>query len=429
VAVEQAFSLEFPKDGVHCSGPAARVMGAGAAARAIAGAPRAARLFLALLGRLRVGQLTVHLPTGAVVRAGSHADRLSAEVWIHDWRACGAILRAGDIGFGDALRRGWVEASDLTALLRLSISNEAAIESFVWGGALARLWFRLAHALRRNSRSGSQENIHAHYDIGNAFYGLWLDCTWTYSSALFRGDTTLSLEQAQAAKYQRVIDALQLRPGMRVLEVGCGWGGFAHHAALQGIGVDGITISTEQLAHARARIAAAGLEHLARFELRDYRDIRGTYDAVVSIEMFEAVGTQYWDGWFRTLRGALAAGGRALVQSITIDENRFERYAASSDFIRHFIFPGGMLPSVRRFTAAATRNGLVTRDVFAFGRDYAQTMRRWRDRFEARLEAVRAQGFDEAFIRTWRLYLAYCEAGFEEGRTDVVQFILERPGT
>ena len=388
--------------------------------------PAAGRIFLGMLSRLRIGHLTVVLPSGERLHCGNAQGTPAAELRLHDWRACGRILSAGDIGFGDALRRGWVDSPDLTALLRLAICNEAAIESAVWGGRLLRLWYRIHHALRPNTRAGSRENIQAHYDLGNSFYGLWLDDSWTYSGALFQGDFSTTLADAQHAKYQRVIDVLKLQPGMRVLEIGCGWGGFARYAGERGIAVHGVTISPAQLEIGRRRIADAGLEHLARLELRDYRDIDGQYDAIVSIEMFEAVGFAYWDRWFQSLNRLLAPRGRALVQSITIANDRFARYRSSSDFIRHFIFPGGMLPSVKRFIASAVGNGLVTRDILAFGKDYAETMRRWRHQFDAAREAIVAQGFDDVFLRTWRLYLAYCEAGFEEGRTDVMQFLLER---
>ena len=393
-----------------------------------AGVPAGGRIFLGMLGRLRIGQLSLTLPSGERLHYGNGQGTPAAELRINDWRACSRILGAGDIGFGDALRRGWVDSPDLTALLRLAITNETAVESAVWGGRLLGVWYRIRHALRPNTRSGSRENIHAHYDLGNAFYRLWLDESWTYSSALFNGDFSLTLAAAQRAKYQRVIDVLKLQPGMRVLEIGCGWGGFAQHAGERGIAVHGITISPAQLEVARRRIADGGLNNLVNLELRDYRDVTGQYDAIVSIEMFEAVGASFWDGWFQSVSRLLVPHGRALVQSITIDDERFERYQLSSDFIRHYIFPGGMLPSGKRFIAAATRNGLVTRDVLAFGKDYAETMRRWRQKFEAARDAILEQGFDEVFLRTWRLYLAYCEAGFEEGRTDVMHFLLERNG-
>ncbi|GGP26124.1 SAM-dependent methyltransferase [Silvimonas amylolytica] len=389
--------------------------------------PVLARTFLHLLRKISTGCLLLNLPGNGRILFGNANTTLSAELTIHDWRACGRILTAGDIGFADALQRGWVSSPDLTTLIRLAIRNEAVMAQPVQGTGLARLWYALRHWARPNTRRGSQRNIHAHYDLGNPFYRLWLDESWSYSSALFEGDFARSLVDAQAAKNQRVIDQLGLKPGMRVLEIGCGWGGFAEHAAQQGIHVHGVTISPAQWEIAQQRLHTASLQALTHIELRDYRDITGQYDAVVSIEMFEAVGLAFWARWFDTLRARLKPGARALVQSITIADERFEAYRHSSDFIREFIFPGGLLPSPERFTAAASQAGFQLVHALHFGPDYAETLRRWRDAFHSQLHEVRQQGFDEAFIRTWQLYLAYCEAGFDEGRTDVVQFMLERP--
>ena len=393
---------------------------------AIEAAPAAARLFLNLLGRIGVGHLELITPDHTRMVFGNAHTGPAATLEIHDWRACARILRAGDIGLAEAWGAGWIDSPDLTALLRLALRNEAALEPAVFGGALARLWYRLRHWLRPNSRTGSRRNIHAHYDIGNDFYRLWLDRSWTYSAALFGGDYSLPLELAQQRKYQRVIDTLGLRAGDRVLEVGCGWGGFAEHAARLGIHVHGVTISPSQLEVAHARIAAAGLQELARLELRDYRDIDGSYDAVVSIEMFEAVGERYWPEYFRTVAARLKPGGKALVQSITIAERHFARYRSSADFIQQYIFPGGMLPSVERFERGAARAGLACDEHFAFGPDYAETLRRWRDGYDAAITHVREQGFDAHFMRIWEMYFAYCEAAFDEGRTDVVQFLLHK---
>lgn len=392
------------------------------------GAPASARLFLTLLERICVGHLLLVTPAGEQRLFGDPHGGPGARLELHDWRACGEILRAGDIGFAEAYRAGWVDSPDLTALLRLAIRNEPALPQTVVGSWLARLWYGLRHVLRPNSRQGSRRNIHAHYDLGNAFYQRWLDPSWTYSAALFQGEKNRSLETAQYAKYQHIVNTLALKPGMRVLEVGCGWGGFALHAARQGIQVHGITISVAQLEVARRRVVEAGLEGLARLELRDYRDLDGEYDAIVSIEMFEAVGERYWPSYFGMLRQRLRPGARALVQSITIAEQRFEAYRASSDFIREYVFPGGMLPSPRRFLRAALQAGMDGRATLAFGSDYAQTLRHWRAAFEQALDDIAAQGFDNTFVRTWRLYLCYCEAGFDEGRTDVMQFVLQRAG-
>ncbi|SEU35626.1 cyclopropane-fatty-acyl-phospholipid synthase [Burkholderia cepacia] len=386
--------------------------------------PLSSRLFVALLRRLRHGHVILVTPEGAQYVFGDPHCQPAATLQIRDWRACRAILRAGDIGFAEAYRARQVDTPDLVALLRLAIRNEPAIAQTLTGGRVARLWYALRHRLRMNTRAGSRRNIHAHYDLGNRFYGLWLDDTWTYSSACFDGDEQRSLADAQAAKYQRIVASLGLRAGMHVLEIGCGWGGFAMYAARQGIRVRALTISEAQYALAVERIARAGLSDRVTVELRDYRDIDGQYDAIVSIEMFEAVGEAFWPVYFDTLGQHLKAGARALIQSITIAEPQFEAYRASSDFIREFIFPGGMLPSADRFVDAAGRAGLAAEPVLAFGLDYARTLRAWREAFEDHVDAVRALGFDETFIRTWRLYLAYCEAGFAERRTDVMHFVV-----
>jgi cyclopropane-fatty-acyl-phospholipid synthase len=387
--------------------------------------PASGRLFLSLLERIRVGHLLLITPDGLPRVFGDPHAAPGARLELRDWRACSAILRKGDIGFADAWRMCWVETPDLAGLLRVAIRNERALQRTVYGGWLAQVWYGLRHRLRRNTRAGSRRNIHAHYDIGNAFYARWLDPSLTYSSALFDGRFGASLEEAQCAKYQRIIDTLGLRAGMRILEIGCGWGGFAMHAARQGIHVHGVTISPSQLEFARQRVRDAGLTHLVELELRDYRSLTGQYDGIVSIEMFEAVGEKFWSAYFQILRERLLPTARAVVQTIVIDDSHFAAYRATSDFIREYIFPGGMLPSPERFVAAAQRAKLAAHVSLAFGGDYAETLRRWRAAFESQLEAIRAQGFDETFVRTWRLYLAYCEAGFDEGRTDVMQFVLE----
>lgn len=390
------------------------------------GLPTMAQLFVSLLMRIRHGHVLLVGPNGEQKVFGDPHHQPGARLVVHDWRACGLILRSGDIGFAEAFRNGWVSTPDLAQLLRLAMRNEDALGQTVNGSALMRFWYGLLHRLRPNTRRGSRRNIHAHYDIGNAFYALWLDKTWSYSSALFQGDFTLDLEQAQSQKYQNMLDALQLKPGMKVLEIGCGWGGFALHAARQGIHVDGITISPAQADIARQRIEAEGLTDKAAIRLCDYRDTQGHYDAVVSIEMFEAVGQRFWPIYFETVYQRLKPGGKAMIQSITIEESRFESYRNSSDFIRQFIFPGGMLPTPVLFMDHARSAGLNTSVNVAFGQDYAETLRRWARAFEQQQEQVKEQGFDDVFMRTWALYLAYCEAGFDEGRTDVIQFLLEK---
>ncbi len=389
-------------------------------------APSAARLFLNLLSYLQSGHLQLITPDGNRLVFGDMHQPPSATLQINDWRACARIIRAGDIGFAESYADNWISTPDLTSLLRLAIRNEAVLNRMVFGGPLAKLWYRLHHWLRPNTRNGSRRNIHAHYDIGNDFYRLWLDPSLTYSSALFEGDYTLSLYDAQINKYQRIIDKLALRAGDRVLEIGCGWGGFAEYAGLLGIHVDGVTLSPSQLEIAKQRIAKQHIEHRVDLQLCDYRDLDSQYDAVVSIEMFEAVGERFWDEYFKTVSARLKPNGKALIQSITIAEPYFERYRSNTDFIQQYIFPGGMLPSPERFCQHAGDAGLQTIEQYAFGQDYAETLRRWHSACEDESDAITKQGFDERFIRIWRLYLNYCEAGFDEGRTNVVQFLLQR---
>jgi cyclopropane-fatty-acyl-phospholipid synthase len=388
--------------------------------------PTTSKLFLNFLTRLKSGHLQLITPEGSQFEFGDLLQPLNATLKINDWRACKRIFHAGDIGFAESVEAGWIEISDITALLRLAIRNEAALNRLFNGSKLVTFLYRLRHWLRPNTRKGSRRNIHAHYDIGNEFYQLWLDKSMTYSSALFEGDFGLSLQSAQERKYQRIIDQLGLSSGHHVLEIGCGWGGFAKYAGLQGIKVTGITISPSQLELAQDKINQSGLQDFVNLHLLDYRDVEGEYDAVVSIEMFEAVGERFWPDYFKTVAARLKSGGSALIQSITITERDFERYRSGTDFIQQYIFPGGMLPSPERFCSYANASGLQTQQQFAFGGDYAETLRRWREAWEGKYESILKQGFDERFMRIWRLYFAYCEAGFAEGKTDVMQFLLKK---
>ena len=395
-----------------------------------ASAPPSARALFALLRRLRVGTLDVQLPDGQQMRFGSGAaGEPHAAVRLHNWHVCSAALRAGDIGFAESFIAGDWAASDLVALLQLFIANREAVESMVYGTWWGSLIHRARHLLNRNSRAGSKRNIHAHYDLGNAFYRLWLDPTMSYSSAWFNGNLAQSTASAQQAKMRRALAECQLQPGHRVLEIGCGWGGLAECAARDfGAHLTGVTLSAEQLAFGQQRLADAGLAERARLRFQDYRDIAdGPYDAIVSIEMFEAVGREYWASYFKTLHDRLKPGGRACVQSITIDDALFERYVAGTDFIQQYIFPGGLLPCPSAFRAEAAKAGLVVENELAFGPDYAETLRRWRQDFLHQDAQVRGLGFDTRFMRTWEFYLAYCEAAFASGSTDVMQFTLRRP--
>ena len=387
--------------------------------------PAAARAVLRLLERLRHGALELRLPDGRNLRFGDADAGPRASLRAMNWNVFGAALRSGDIGFAESYIAGDWTTSDLPALLRLLTANRDEIERAVYGSGWGRACHRIRHVLNRNSRRGSRKNIHAHYDLGNAFYRLWLDPTMNYSSAWFEGDRSRDLVAAQHAKTRRALAECRVRPGDRVLEIGCGWGALAECAALDfGAAVHGVTLSGEQLAWARQRLADAGLQGDLQF--RDYRDIvDGPFDAIASIEMFEAVGREYWPEFFGAVKRLLKPGGRACIQSITIRDDLFERYVRSTDFIQQYIFPGGLLPSPSAFRAAAEAAGLRIVAELGFGPDYAETLRRWRARFLGAEGTVRQLGFDTRFLRIWDFYLAYCEAAFDTGNTSVMQFTLQ----
>ncbi len=391
-----------------------------------AAAPWSARTLFSLLTRLERGRLVLTGPDGIRRTFEGAAEGPQAELHLRDWAAIGVLTRRAEIGLFECWRDGILATPDMPALLRLCAANQPALERVFYGNPVVALMLRIAHALRPNTRAGSRRNIHAHYDLGNSFYASWLDAGMTYSSAIFAPGRTLAA--AQEAKYDRLLDVLEVEPSHRVLEIGCGWGAFAERAAAtRGCHVTGLTISQAQLDYARERVTRAGLEERVDLRFCDYRDAQGQYDRIVSIEMVEAVGERFWPRYFRAVRDRLKPGGRAAVQSIVIAEDAFERYRRSSDFIREYIFPGGMLPSVSRFVEEARKAGLEAREPFLFGRDYAQTLRRWRTAFDAQEERIRALGFDDAFLAAWRFYFHYCEAGFDSGRVDVMQIELVRP--
>ena len=394
-------------------------------------APAAARAVFRLLKQLQVGSLDVQLPDGSQAHFGGHGalGEPRAAIRLHDWSMCSAALKSGDIGFAESFIAGGWTSPDLAALLRLLIANREAVEKVIYGSWWGSLAYRIKHLLNRNSRQGSRKNIHAHYDIGNPFYRLWLDETMNYSSALFEGNFELPMPDAQLAKVRRALRECGLQPGQRLLEIGCGWGALAECAAGEfGAQVTGVTLSTEQLAFAQERLSRAGLAAQADLRLQDYRDIDDEpYDAIASIEMFEAVGREYWDSFFTTLKGRLKPGGHACIQTITIRDDLFDRYVRGTDFIQQYIFPGGLLPSPQAFRAEAEKAGLEVVRECAFGADYAETLRRWRTQFLKADPQVRKLGFDNRFMRIWEFYLAYSEAAFDTGNTDVMQFTLRRP--
>ncbi len=390
-------------------------------------APAAARTVFRLLQQLRHGSLTIELPDGSVQTVGD-GQGPHISIHLHNWNAFGAALKSGDIGFAESYIAGDWTTPDLAGLLGLLLANRKALDEVIFGSWVGRLAYRLRHLLNRNTKSNSRKNIHAHYDLGNAFYTLWLDGTMNYSSALFEEGLDQDMQQAQHAKVRRALRMAGVQSGDRVLEIGCGWGALAEKATVEfGAQVTGVTLSTEQLAWAQKRLAALGVDTRADLRLQDYRDIHdGPYDAVCSIEMLEAVGREYWPTYFQSVARLLKTGGRACIQTIVIQDALFERYIRSTDFIQQYIFPGGCLPCPAEVRRQAQAAGLQVVDELAFGRDYAETCRRWRADFLAQREKVLALGFDERFIRIWEFYLAYCEAGFDAGDIDVVQYTLSR---
>ena len=396
---------------------------------AIQSAPMAARRVLQLLEKMEHGTLTVQFPDRSSKVYGTGAMPHAA-ISLRNWNVFLASMKSGDIGFAETYIAGDWTTPALSDLLRVMIQNRRVVEDLIYGSWWGRMIYRVKHLLNRNHKANSRKNIHAHYDLGNAFYELWLDGTMNYSSALFEGDFSRSMQAAQNAKVRRALQATDVTAGSRVLEIGCGWGALAEMATLEmGAHVTGVTLSTEQLAFANARMKWNGKAEQADLRLQDYRDIDdGPYDAVCSIEMIEAVGQEYWPTYFQAVSKMLKPGGKACIQSIVIDDALFDRYVKSTDFIQQYIFPGGCLPSPSEFRRQARLAGLEVVDELKFGPDYAETLRRWRHDFLAHEAQVLTLGFDTAFIRTWEFYLAYCEAAFDEANTDVIQFTLKKPG-
>jgi cyclopropane-fatty-acyl-phospholipid synthase len=373
------------------------------------------RRWLEAIGRIDTGQLTFVAPNGEqhVITGSKHGPK--AQFRIKSWDVLARAMARGDIGLGEDFIAGAWESDDVEALFSVFLLNIEQLEGFAHGGVLNRLGFMLLNTVaRRNSESGSRRNIEAHYDVGNDFYALWLDETMTYSSALYKAPDA-ALSEAQRAKYARILDKVG-EARANVLEVGCGWGGFAEAATERAHDVTGITISPSQHAFATARLGPK-----ADIRLEDYRHTKGQFDSIVSIEMFEAVGERYWPRYFQMLSERLKRGGRAVVQTITVRDDLFAGYRTRSDFIRHYVFPGGMLPSLERFREEAQRAGLKVRDVLSFGPDYARTLREWSARQKAAEDKIRALGHGDAFLRNWHFYLGICAAAFAVGRTDVHQ--------
>jgi cyclopropane-fatty-acyl-phospholipid synthase len=383
------------------------------------------RIFHRILDRIdagiEAGALEAVLPDGTFRVLGGRAPGPLVHVNLNSWRALIRLGQSGSVGWYQAWEAGEWDSPDPVPLFDLFMRNRVSLGSSARASGVSRITKRIAHALRRNDSKGAKRNIMAHYDLGNDFYECWLDPTMSYSSALFEdGDT---LEAAQHRKMAALMARLELKPGSDILEIGCGWGYFAKLCAEQGHNVTAITLSPSQKLHAEAVVA--GMAHAPRYQLLDYRDVRGACDAIASIEMVEAVGQAYWPTYLDVIVRSLKPGGRAAIQFIMIADDIFERYAASADFIQTYIFPGGMLLSESRFRALAEARGLRWDAPQHFGIDYAETLKQWRERFDAAVEAGKLpSGFDARFIKLWRYYLMYCEGGFRGGGIDVAQVTL-----
>jgi len=388
------------------------------------GAPRWFHTVFAIVGQVDIGSLTFVLPDGREFRAEGAQPGPNGVIVVRDPRLFWRMIRDGELGFAEAYMDGWWDTPDLQAVLDAALLNNDAVARGFAGRTLSRLVEKIRHVTRRNTKRGSARNIAAHYDLGNAFYAKWLDESMTYSSALFQ-TADQPLKDAQAAKYAAICDGLGARPGDHLLEIGCGWGGFAEYAARErGARVTGLTISREQHDFARKRVFEAGLADRVDIVMRDYRDERGAYDGVASIEMFEAVGEKYWPVYFDSVKGRLKPGGQATLQVITIADRLFEGYRDGADFIQKYIFPGGFLPCPAALKAQTERAGLSWVGSREFGQDYSQTLRDWRAKFNDAWHEIAPMGFDERFRRMWNFYLAVCAACFLAETTDVTQVTL-----
>ncbi|MEM8616026.1 MAG: cyclopropane-fatty-acyl-phospholipid synthase family protein [Pseudomonadota bacterium] len=394
--------------------------------RHLRGIPASFRLAGMMVLRAKRGSIRFILPDHREILFDHGVKGPNAQIHVHDFDFAKRAMAGGDVGFAESYMDQQWSTPDLTAVLEFFSENFEAAGKLAVGGFVVRMTNMMRHVFNRNSKAGSKRNIEAHYDLGNDFYSAWLDETMTYSSALY-DRPNLSLEQAQRAKYSRIADEIGLEPGKSVLEIGCGWGGFAEYAAKErGAQVTCLTISPSQRAFAMERMKRQGLDAQVDIRLEDYRDHSGNYDGIASIEMFEAVGEKYWPSYFTKVHDCLKDGAKAALQIITIKDDLFPKYRKRADFIQRYIFPGGMLPSEKALAQQVRQASLYVEDVHYFGRDYAKTLRLWAKAFEEKWGQIAPMGFDERFRRMWRFYLSYCEAGFDNGRINVGHFRLAK---
>lgn len=367
------------------------------------------------LHKIDYGQIRITTPKGEIIEIKGANPGHNADIILHDWRVVANLIIKGDVGFAADYRDGYFETSNLLELISFGLQNERLFQSYAYGNLLFKQITKILYLTKRNTLKGSKRNIQAHYDLGNDFYQLWLDPSMTYSSAIFTHPGQ-DITNAQHQKYDRLLDRIEA-PQSKILEIGSGWGGFAERAVIRNHKIKGITLSEEQAKYARNR-----LQHTdAEIVIEDYRNQKGKYDYIVSIEMLEAVGKKYWPVYFAKLKSLLKPGGKILIQTITIADELFEQYAKNADMIRTFIFPGGMLPSEKSLANELEQSGLKCNEIFRFGNDYALTLQIWLEKFKAKIAEIKNLGFNENFIRLWEFYLCACSAGFSSGRINVIQ--------
>lgn len=376
-----------------------------------------------VLKGMEYGSVSLKMDNGSSFSFTGKNPGPNAVVYLHDWSGLREIVRKGDIGLAEAYISKKLDFENIAEFIHWACLNEKSLKRYIYGHKMALLRYQLRHWLRANNKKQSQQNIEAHYDLGNSFYDLWLDETKSYSSGIYTSNET-SLYQSQVNKYQRVLDQIQVTPGQEVLEIGCGWGGFLSHLMTNTqASYTGVTLSKQQFQYVDELIRKKSWQDRAKVLLVDYRDIKGSFDHIVSIEMVEAVGVEYWPSYIQALKKLLKSNGKGLIQGICIDENLFEDYVRGTDFIQQYIFPGGALLSLERFTTEMKKQGLKTMDVFPMGLSYAKTLNEWTKRFQNVKDEITEHAFDEKFYRTWLFYLGYCEGAFLAKRTDVVQLL------
>ena len=382
------------------------------------------KLVFSILKKINYGYLEITAFDGSILKFGNPKDSLKSNLIIRKSNFTYNLIRGGSIGFAESYMRGEFETDNLSNLIELTARNIKLIYKFSGLLDLPVINF-IKNKIIKNTKSRSKDNIAKHYDLGNDFFSLWLDDTLTYSSAIFE-DENVNLSEAQNNKYQKLIDLLKPKNGDKVLEIGCGWGGFAEYIGKKyDVKLDCITISKKQYEYSKERIHKCGLNEKVNIEIKDYRDLSGKYNSIASIEMIEAVGQNYLDSYFKTIKGNLSNGGKAAIQAITIDDSLYDRYKNKQDFIQKYIFPGGFLPNKNSINKYVSDNDLTVNSYISYADDYASTLAIWKDEFNKKWELIKNQGFDLTFKRMWEFYLSYCEAGFKSKNIDLIQFSLQ----